>query len=170
MSNDNKLKSIMQKQQKQQKQSIEKEPDDILQLVGFIIGNEELAVPILNIQEIIKPIECTKVPSVPDYVLGVFNLRGSILPLIDLRRKFGLPSATQTEDTRFIVIKTENNEAGFVIDKLTQAIRINQSDIETPPETFSKEDGVENLIFGIGKMENSIITILNVNALLKRDF
>jgi purine-binding chemotaxis protein CheW len=166
-----KLKSIMQKQQKQKKSALdEKEHEDVMQLVGFIIGSEELAVPILNIQEIIKPIECTKVPSVPDYVLGVFNLRGSILPLIDLRRKFGLPSAPQTEDTRFIVIKTENNEAGFVIDRLTKAIRINQSDIETPPETFEKEEGVENLIFGIGKMENSIITILNVNALLKRDF
>ncbi len=165
-----KLKSILQKQQKQQEESVEKEQDDVMQLVGFIIGNEELAVPILNIQEIIKPIECTKVPSVPDYVLGVFNLRGSILPLIDLRRKFGLSPAVYTEDTRFIVIKTEHNEAGFVIDRLTQAIRIDQADIETPPETFEKEEGVENLIFGIGKMEDSIVTILNVNALLKRDF
>ncbi len=165
-----KLKSIMQKQQKQQQNSEEKDQEEVMQLVGFIIGSEELAVPILNIQEIIKPIECTKVPSVPDYVLGVFNLRGSILPLIDLRRKFGLPPASQTEDTRFIVIKTEDSEAGFVIDRLTKAIRINQSDIETPPETFSKEDEIDNLIFGIGKMENSIVTILNVKALLKRNF
>ncbi len=165
-----KLKSILQKQQKQQEEDIHKDHENVMQLVGFIIGSEELAVPILNIQEIIKPIECTKIPSVPDYVLGVFNLRGSILPLIDLRRKFGLPSIAQTEDTRYIVIKTEHNEAGFVIDRLTQAIRINQTDIEAPPETFHKEEGSENLIFGIGKMEESIVTILNVNALLKRDF
>ena len=165
-----KLKSILQKQQEQQNSSDSKESEDIIQLVGFIVGNEELAVPILNIQEIIKPIECTKVPSVPDYVLGVFNLRGSILPLIDLRRKFGLPPIAQNEDTRYIVIKTENNEAGFVIDRLTKAIRINQSDIETPPATFHKEEGGNNMIFGIGKMEDSIVTILNVNALLKRDF
>ncbi len=165
-----KLKSILQKQQEQQNSNNSKDSEDIIQLVGFIVGNEELAVPILNIQEIIKPIECTKVPSVPDYVLGVFNLRGSILPLIDLRRKFGLPPIAQNEDTRYIVIKTENNEAGFVIDRLTKAIRINQSDIETPPETFHKDEGGNNMIFGIGKMEDSIVTILNVNALLKRDF
>ena len=165
-----KLKSILQKQQEQQNSSDSKESEDIIQLVGFIVGSEELAVPILNIQEIIKPIECTKVPSVPDYVLGVFNLRGSILPLIDLRRKFGLPPISQNEDTRYIVIKTENNEAGFVIDRLTKAIRINQTDIEAPPETFHKEEGGNNMIFGIGKMEDSIVTILNVNALLKRDF
>ncbi len=164
-----KLKSILQKQQEQQNEEL-KESEDIVQLVGFIIGNEEMAVPILNIQEIIKPIECTKVPSVPEYVLGVFNLRGSILPLIDLRRKFGLPPQPQNDDTRYIVIKTENSEAGFVIDRLTQAIRIERSNIETPPETFNKEEGVNNMIFGIGKMDNSIITILNVNALLKRDF
>ena len=165
-----KLKSILQKQQQQKNEDIKKESEDVVQLVGFIIGNEEMAVPILNIQEIIKPIECTKVPSVPDYVLGVFNLRGSILPLIDLRIKFGLPPQPQNEDTRYIVIKTENSEAGFVIDRLTQAIRIERSNIETPPETFNKEEGVNNMIFGIGKMDNSIITILNVNALLKRDF
>ena len=164
-----KLKSILQKQQEQQNEEA-KESEDIVQLVGFIIGNEEMAVPILNIQEIIKPIECTKVPSVPEYVLGVFNLRGSILPLIDLRRKFGLPPQPQNDDTRYIVIKTENSEAGFVIDRLTQAIRIERSNIETPPETFNKEEGVNNMIFGIGKMDNNIITILNVNALLKRDF
>ena len=164
-----KLKSILQKQQEQQNEEA-KESEDIVQLVGFIIGNEEMAVPILNIQEIIKPIECTKVPSVPEYVLGVFNLRGSILPLIDLRRKFGLPPQPQNDDTRYIVIKTEDSEAGFVIDRLTQAIRIERSNIETPPETFNKEEGANNMIFGIGKMDNSIITILNVNALLKRDF
>ena len=164
-----KLKSILQKQQEQQNEGEKKDSENIMQLVGFIVGNEELAVPILNIQEIIKPIECTKVPSVPEYVLGVFNLRGSILPLIDLRRKFGLPPIPQTEDTRYIVIKTENNEAGFVIDRLTKAIRINQDNIETPPETFNKDEE-SNMIFGIGKMEDSVITILNVNALLKRDF
>ncbi len=165
-----KLQSILQKQQKQQEESVQKKSEDIIQLVGFIIGDEELAVPILNIQEIIKPIEYTKVPSVPDCVLGVFNLRGSILPLIDLRRKFGLSSVSQTEDTRYIVIKAENSEAGFVIDRLTQAIRIKQDDIEMPPVTFHKEEDSSNLISAIGKMEESIVTILNVNALLKRDF
>jgi len=165
-----KLKSILQKQQEQQNSGETKDKENVMQLVGFIVGNEELAVPILNIQEIIKPIECTKVPSVPDYVLGVFNLRGSILPLIDLRRKFGLSPIPQNEDTRYIVIKTENNEAGFVIDRLTKAIRISQSDIEAPPETFNKDENSNNMIFGIGKMEDSIVTILNVNTLLKRDF
>lgn len=162
----NKLNQIIQKQQKQIEEP-KKSEDSIVQLVGFIIGNEEYAIPILNIQEIIKPIEYTRVPSVPAYVLGVFNLRGNVIPLIDLRRKFNLPPANNSDDTRYIVMKGRSNTAGFVIDRLTEAIRINQSRIDPPPETIHQDKG---MIYGIGKREDSMLTILKVEALLKRDF
>ena len=141
--------------------------EEIIQLVGFIVGDEEYAIPILNIQEIIKPIEYTRVPSTPDYVLGVFNLRGNVIPLIDLRKKFHLPSAEQTEDTRYIVMKEGENIAGFVIDKLTEAIRLRVSQIDPAPETLHNDKG---MISGIGKRENTILTLLKVDVLLKRDF
>ncbi|MBC8237025.1 MAG: chemotaxis protein CheW, partial [Helicobacteraceae bacterium] len=83
-----KLKQIIDKQNQQQGTGLD-QSDDIVQLVGFIIGEEEYAVPILTIQEIIKPIAWTRVPQTPKYVIGVFNLRGSVIPLIDLRTKFG---------------------------------------------------------------------------------
>ena len=93
---------------KQQQQSLtepqENVSEEIVQLVGFIVGDEEFAVPILSIQEIIKPIEWTRVPFTPDYVLGVFNLRGNVLPLIDLRVKFGSSANAIDENTRFIVM------------------------------------------------------------------
>jgi len=161
-----KLNQIFEKQQKQI-DGPEKTDADIVQLVGFVIGDEEYAVPILNIVEIIKPIEFTRVPSVPEYVLGVFNIRGSVIPLIDLRRKFNLPPVNNTGDTRYIVMKGENNTAGFVMDRLTEAIRIKKSRIDPAPETLSGEKG---MIYGIGKRENSMLTILKVEALLKRDF
>ena len=85
-----KLNQVLKRQKRQVIDPSEKEREEIVQLVGFIVGDEEYAIPILNIQEIIKPIEYTRVPSVPDYVLGVFNLRGSVIPLIDLRKKFSL--------------------------------------------------------------------------------
>jgi purine-binding chemotaxis protein CheW len=100
-----KLKDVISKQQQQQNAPEERHGDDIVQRVGFIIGDEEYAVPILSIQEIIKPIGWTRVPQTPPYVLGVFNLRGSVIPLIDLRLKFGLASKKQDEETRFIVMK-----------------------------------------------------------------
>ena len=161
-----KLNQILQKQQKQI-HTPEHIDDDIIQLVGFIIGDEEYAIPILNIVEIIKPIEFTRVPSVPEYVLGVFNIRGSVIPLIDLRRKFNLSSINNTGDTRYIVMKGENNTAGFVIDRLTEAIRIKANRIDPAPDSVAGDKGV---IYGIGKREDSMLTILKVEALLRRDF
>lgn len=162
----NRLNQVLQKQKQQIQDPIIKQ-DEIEQLVGFIVGEEEYAIPILNIQEIIKPIEYTRVPSVPEYVLGVFNLRGNVIPLIDLRKKFNLKATKQNSNTRYIVMKFGDSIAGFVIDRLTEAIRINRNRIDPPPETLLKEKG---MIHGIGKRDNNILTILKVEALLKRDF
>ncbi len=157
---------------KQQQEILNKTEDneqneEIEQLVGFVIGDEEYAVPILSIQEIIKPIEWTRVPFVPEYVLGVFNLRGNVLPLIDLRKKFNVPASEIDENTRFIVMKIQNEDVAFVIDRLTSAIRIPKKNITPPPETYNNED---EIISGVGRLENNrIITILNVDNLIKKD-
>lgn len=162
------LSEVLQKQKEQLSNTgQDKKNEDIIQLVGFIIGDEEYAIPILNIQEIIKPIAFTRVPSTPDYVLGMFNLRGNVIPLIDLRRKFHIAAQNETQDTRYIVMKDGDNIAGFVIDKLTEAIRLKSSQIDPAPETLKREKG---MISGIGKREKTIFTILKVDELLKRDF
>ncbi len=163
----NRLSKILTKQQKQLATPDTKSSEEVMQLVGFIVSDEEYAIPMLNIQEIIKPIEYTRVPSVPDYVLGVFNLRGNVIPLIDLRKKFNLDASRQSEEARYIVMKGQNSIAGFVIDRLTEAIRIRKDRIDPAPETIHKDKGA---IYGIGKRDDSILTILRVEALLKRDF
>jgi len=163
------LNDIIKQQQNALKSSQEEDTktDEIVQLVGFIVGEEEFGVPILSIQEIIKPIEWTRVPFVPAYVLGVFNLRGNVLPLIDLRKKFNVPAEEIDENTRFIVMKIKNEDVAFVIDRLTSAIRIPKSSILPPPDTYSNEDDV---IEGVGRLENGkIITILKVDNLIKRE-
>ena len=159
-----KLRDILNKQTQQQ---VVGQLDDVVQLVGFMIGEEEYAVPILAIQEIIKPFTWTRVPQVPKYVLGVFNLRGAVIPLIDLRTKFGLQSKKHGEDTRFIVMRHGDDVAGFVIDRLTMAIRIKKENIGPAPDTINDED---TIIDGVGKQEDKIITLLKVNKLLERDF
>ena len=162
------LTEVLQKQKEQLNHTGNDEKnEDIIQLVGFIIGDEEYAIPILNIQEIIKPIAYTRVPSTPDYVLGIFNLRGNVIPLIDLRRKFHISPKNEDTQTRYIVMKDGDNIAGFVIDKLTEAIRLKSSQIDPAPETLKREKG---MIMGIGKKESTILTILKVEELLKRDF
>ena len=161
-----KLQEIINIQNTQQNPGLD-QLEDIVQLVGFIVGEEEYSIPILNIQEIIKPIEWTRVPQTPPYVLGVFNLRGTVIPLIDLRLRFGLEARKHTDETRFIVMKNEDEVAGFVIDRLTEAIRLKKSDIGPAPETALQE---KSLIEGVGKQEDKILTILKVNKLLERDF
>jgi purine-binding chemotaxis protein CheW len=161
-----KLKQIINKQSDQQNVATD-QLDDIVQLVGFVIGEEEYAIPILSIQEIIKPFTWTRVPQVPSYVLGVFNLRGAVIPLIDLRAKFGLQTKNQSEETRFIVMRHGDDVAGFVIDRLTMAIRIKKADIGPAPDTVNGDD---TIIEGVGKQADKIITILKVNKLLERDF
>ena len=161
----NQLRDVLQKQQEQKKPNTETE--NIIQLVAYVVGSKEFAVAILSIQEIIKPLEYTRVPGVPNYVLGVFNMRGWVVPLINLRLKFGLPYEKPTEDTRYIVIKNQEERAGFIIDKLTEAVRIKESDIDPTPETISQD---ENLIYGVGKRDDRLITILRPEELLKRTF
>ena len=155
-----KLNQVLSKQKQQIDGPESKNNEDIVQLVGFVVGEEEYAIPILNIQEIIKPIEYTRVP-------GVFNLRGNVIPLIDLRKRFSLNVTKQSPSTRYIVMKDEDNIAGFVIDRLTEAIRIVRNRIDPPPETLVKDKG---MIYGIGKRDQNILTILKVESLLKRDF
>jgi len=162
-----KLKQIISKQGQQQAADGMEHSDDVVQLVGFVIGEEEYAVPILAIQEIIKPFPWTRVPQVPKYVVGVFNMRGAVIPLIDLRLKFGLSPKKQGDDTRFIVMRHGDDVAGFVIDRLTMAIRIKKTDIGPAPDTINGDD---TTIDGVGKQEDRIITILKVNKLLERDF
>jgi len=160
-----KLKQIINKQSEQA--TALTQTDNVVQLVGFVIGDEEYAVPILAIQEIIKPFSWTRVPQVPKYVLGVFNLRGAVIPLIDLRAKFGIPTKKHSEETRFIVMRHGDDVAGFVIDRLTMAIRIKKQNIGPAPDTVNGDD---TIIDGVGKQEDKIITILKVNKLLERDF
>jgi purine-binding chemotaxis protein CheW len=161
------LNEIIKQQQQSLTQPEENITEEVVQLVGFIVGEEEFAVPILSIQEIIKPIEWTSVPFTPDYVLGVFNLRGNVLPLIDLRIKFGVPANDIDENTRFIVMKIKDEDVAFIIDRLTSALRIKKKNILPPPDTYSNED---DIIEGVGRMDDGrIITILKVDNLIKRE-
>ncbi|PAF51440.1 chemotaxis protein CheW [Helicobacter sp. 13S00401-1] len=167
MTDNNALKDVFSKQRANAEGSNKVETENVVQVIGFIIGSEEFAVPILNVREIVKPIEYTRVPGTPDYVLGVFNLRGNVFPLINLRMKFGIPAIKQDQDTRYLVVNHNDDIAGFVIDKLTEAIRIDESDIDSIPDTLNEQD---NLMYGIGKREDRLITILKVDSLLKRTF
>lgn len=154
-------------QQENSNQKADQELQEEIQVIGFEIGDEEFAIPILNVLEIVKPIEYTRVPRAPDYVLGVFNLRGNVFPLIDLRLKFNMPPIKMGKYTCYLLVKHGDRIAGFAIDRLSQALKFKESEIDPIPDGIGKK---EELMQGVGKKGNRIITIIKAENLLRKTF
>jgi len=114
-------------------ESQKRQDAELMQLVTFSIGEEEFGVDILKVQEIIRTMEITKVPRAPIFVEGVINLRGKVIPIIDLRRRFGLETRAHDKHTRIIVIEISNMIVGFVVDSVSEVLRIPASTVEPPP-------------------------------------
>src|SRR5690242_20729878 len=107
-----------------------------LHLVGFRIGRETFGVPINLVREIVRVPEITAVPNAPDYVEGVINLRGKIVSVIDLRKRFGDPNLEITKKTRVVVVEIENRTVGLVVNSASEVLKISPSDIEPPSAVF----------------------------------
>ena len=140
--------------------------DELLQLVTFSTGDEEFGVDILRVQEIIRTMAITKVPKAPEFVEGVINLRGKVIPIIDLRRRFGLQSKAHDKHTRIIVIEINTMIVGFVVDSVSEVLRIPASTVEPPPPVVA---GLESeYISGVGKLEDRLLILLDLDRLLSR--
>jgi purine-binding chemotaxis protein CheW len=138
--------------------------NELLQLVTFHLGNDEFAVDILNIQGINRMVEITKVPNSPQYVEGIICLRGNILPIIDLRKRLGLPVKEYDKATRFIVVEIENRVIGFIVDNVNEVLRIKRNITEPPPAIVSGIDS--DYITSVAKLEDRIIILLDLNKVL----
>ncbi len=140
---------------------------ELIQLVTFSIGDEEFGVDILKVQEIIRTMEITKVPRAPQFVEGVINLRGKVIPIIDLRSKFGLTFREHDQHTRIIVIEINDMIVGFVVDSVSEVLRIPASTVEPPPPVVSGLDS--EYISGVGKLEDRLLILLDLNRLLSNE-
>lgn len=144
-----------------------KQDAELMQLVTFSIGEEEFGVDILKVQEIIRMMEITKVPRAPDFVEGVINLRGKVIPILDLRRRFGLVTRDHDKHTRIIVIEISNMIVGFVVDSVSEVLRIPSNTVEPPPPVVS---GLESeYISGVGKLADRLLILLDLDRLLSRE-
>ncbi len=141
--------------------------NELLQLVSFKIGNEEFGVDILNVQEINKMTRITKVPNSPDFVEGVINLRGRVIPVIDLRNRLGLERKQQNKDTRIIVVNIGDKILGFIVDSVNEVLRVPPDIFEAPPEIVA---GVgSEFISSVGKLEDRLLTLIDLNKILHKD-
>lgn len=141
--------------------------EELLQLVSFNIGEEEFGVDILKVQEINRMVEVTRVPNAPEYVDGVINLRGKVIPIIDLRRRFGMPRKEKDKNSRIIVVELTGKVLGFVVDAVSEVLRIPSSVTEAPPSIIA---GIKaEYITAIGKLENRLLILLDLERVLSVD-
>jgi len=140
-----------------------KESEEILQLVTFMIGSEEFAVDILYVQEINRMIPITKVPNAPEYVEGVINLRGRVIPVIDLRTRLGMNKKQFDQNTRIIVIEVQNNTLGFIADAVKEVLRISSAITEQPPALVSGIDSEH--IKSVGKLEDRLLILIDLEKI-----
>jgi purine-binding chemotaxis protein CheW len=138
--------------------------NELLQLVSFNIGQEEFGVDILKVQEIIRMISVTHVPNSPHYVDGVINLRGKVIPIINLRTRLGLARKELDKDTRIIVVELDGKTVGFVVDSVSEVLRIPRNITEPPPAMVSGVDA--NYITAVGKLEDRLLILLDLDKVL----
>lgn len=136
------------------------------QIVAFKLAQEEYAVSIQDVREIIKPTTVTRVPKTADYIKGVINLRGVVVPVIDLHKRFGNSTQEITDQSRIIILNKEDIIVGFTVDNVTEVIRIKEEDIENTDFT---EEVERKFIEGIGKYKDRLLLLLDIKKTLGID-
>ena len=138
--------------------------EELLQLVSFKMGEEEFGVDILKVQEINRMMEVTRVPNAPSYVEGVINLRGKVIPVVDLRTRLGMDRREHDKHTRIIVMELNGKVVGFVVDAVSEVLRIPRSVTEPPPAVAATEGA--DYITAVGKLEDRLLTLLDLEKVL----
>lgn len=139
--------------------------DDIVQIVSFSLLNEvEYGIDILLIHEILRVVEISRLPNTPDFIMGVINLRGKVIPVVNVRKRFGYSENKFTEETRIIVVGVENKLIGLLVDKVFQVIRVPKNNISSPSELI---EGVSaEFIHGVGRLKDRLLIILKLDNML----
>lgn len=135
-----------------------------LHIVGFQVGRETYGVPITSLHEIVRVPEITAVPDAPDYLEGVINLRGKIVSVMDLRKRFGEKQAALKKQNRILVVEHGGRLAGLIVDSASEVLKIPADAVEPPPTVF--QEGGLNCVTGLGKVGGRLVVLLDMSKLL----
>lgn len=135
-----------------------------LHIVGFKVGRETYGVPITSLHEIVRVPEITAVPDAPDYLEGVINLRGKIVSVMDLRKRFGEKQAALKKQNRILVVEHSGRLAGLIVDSASEVLKIPSDAVEAPPAVF--QEGGLNCVTGLGKVGGRLVVLLDMSKLL----
>ncbi|MBR9870553.1 MAG: chemotaxis protein CheW [Gammaproteobacteria bacterium] len=138
--------------------------DQVLQYVTFHLDDETYGINVMQIQEVLRYTEIAPVPGAPDYVLGIINLRGNVVTVIDTRRRFGLMDADVTEATRIVVMESENQVMGVLVDSVAEVIYLKSSEIETAPNVGNEESA--KFIQGVCNKNGELIILVEFEKML----
>jgi purine-binding chemotaxis protein CheW len=139
--------------------------DKDLQIVGLRIGRETFGLPISMVREVVRVPEITAVPNAPDHIEGVINLRGRIIPVLDLRKRFGEKDLEPNKKNRVVVVELEARAMGLIVNSASEVLRIPPSDIEPPHNIF--QEGELNFITGVGKLKGRLVMMLDLHLILQ---
>jgi purine-binding chemotaxis protein CheW len=141
---------------------------ELIQLVSFNLDKEEYGVEVLKVREIIRMPVVTRVPNTPHYVEGVINLRGKVIPIISMRKKFGLMDAESDKQTRIIVMEVDGELKGFIVDAVSEVIRISSSEIQPSPAVVAS--GIDQeCIAGVINQSERLLVLLDLEKMFTRD-
>ena len=143
---------------------VESANDPIIQWVTFRLDNEKYGIKVMQVQEVLRMTEIAPVPGAPDYVLGIINLRGNVVTVIDSRKRFGLPEKEADDATRIVIIEAENQVVGILVDSVAEVVELRTSEIETAPNVGNDESS--KYIQGVSSQGDELLILVDVNKLL----
>lgn len=134
-----------------------------LQLVIFKLHKEDYGLQISRVQEINRMVDVTKLPNTPDFIEGIINLRGRVIPVLDLRKRFGFGNQEYTGETRIMVTDVAGQTVGLIVDAVQEVVKIRSEAIEPPPPSFVLD---AQFVQGIGKLDNRLVIILDIDRIM----
>ncbi|MBO1255206.1 chemotaxis protein CheW [Alteromonas sp. 5E99-2] len=138
--------------------------DEVLQWVTYCLGEETYGINVMQVQEVLRYTEIAPVPGAPDYVLGIINLRGNVVTVIDTRTRFGLSSSDITDNTRIVIIESDEQVVGILVDSVAEVVYLRSSEIDSAPNVGTEESA--KFIQGVSNRDGNLLILVDLNKLL----
>ncbi|MBF6033824.1 Chemotaxis protein CheW [Pseudomonas fluorescens] len=141
--------------------------DPILQWVTFKLDNETYGINVMRVQEVLRYTEIAPVPGAPSYVLGIINLRGNVVTVIDTRQRFGLSTGEISDNTRIVIIEADKQVVGIMVDSVAEVVYLRQSEIETAPNVGNEESA--KFIQGVCNKNNELLILVELDKMMSEE-
>jgi len=148
-------------------QAVESGFDDVIQWVTFKLDNEIYGIRVMQVQEVLRVSEIAPVPGAPSYVMGIINLRGNVVTVINTRSRFGLSLTDNDDDTRIVILESDDNVVGILVDSVAEVVDLKRDQIETSPNVGNDESS--KYIEGVATLEGELLILIDINKLLTEE-